>query len=184
MSAGAVQSPASVLRTYFRAKDENRPYLLRTVFCEEATLCVRVNTDSIAFPAESHGLPAIADVLVRKFGQTYENVHSFYLSRPPSEASQFVCRWLVGMSQKEDGQVRVGCGHYEWSFQEAPPHLVSKLVISIEAMQTLAAHQIESVFAWLERLSYPWSSASEVLKAAPANPELEPVLQYVRSSGA
>lgn len=83
----------SILRNYFHAKDENRTHLLTQVFAENARLEMQVNSDAIFFPAVTQGRDAIGDVLVRKFGQTYENVYSFCLQRPTPGivADQFSC---------------------------------------------------------------------------------------------
>lgn len=170
-----------VLRTYFRAKDENRPHLMSEAFSETATLETVVRTDAISFPPVSRGLAPITDVLVRRFAQSYENVYSFYLEQPPPQvpATGISCDWLVGMSEKESGRARVGCGRYEWQFQHAPPHLAERLVITIEAMQVLPADQLEAVLRWLTGLPYPWCPAHRVLDAAPAIPGLDPVFRYV-----
>jgi len=74
--------PEAVLRNYFHAKDENRPHVLERVFVPEAELIVENHSGTTAFPARAIGREAIAEVLVRSFGQTYENVYSFYLRRP------------------------------------------------------------------------------------------------------
>jgi hypothetical protein len=173
-------SPEAVLRNYFHAKDGNRPHLMSKVFCKTAALQMRVNTDAIAFPASSLGIEAIADVLVRRFAQTYDNVYSYYLERPPAQASRFSCNWLVGMTEKSNGNVRVGCGAYDWEFDEALG-LASRLAITIEAMQTLAPDRFTAVFDWLGALSYPWSSAAAAAASAPALEALDPVLRYLRS---
>ena len=169
----------TLLRTYFHGKDENRPHLLSSVFDASARLQVVNRVDTIAFPSLTEGCDAIADVFARRFGQTFENVYSFYMSRPQAAASEFSCDWLVGMSEKEGGSVRVGCGRYDWEFGAEPPHRVGSLVITIEAMQVLPPTALDSVLAWLRQLNYPWSSAAAVLKAAPEMEELGPVLRYL-----
>jgi hypothetical protein len=170
-------SPETVLRNYFHAKDENRPHLMSKVFSRTAALQMRVNTDAISFPADSRGIDEITAVLVRRFGQTYENVYSFYLDRPPLQCNHFSCHWLVGMSEKSSGNVRVGCGAYDES-----SGLAVNLVITIEAMQSLAPEQFDAVFDWLGTLAYPWSSAA-IAGAASAPPieALGPVLEYLRN---
>jgi hypothetical protein len=47
---------------------------------------------SITFPAITQGMEDIADVLVRQFGRTYENIYSFYLSvyQPAPRATALV----------------------------------------------------------------------------------------------
>lgn len=172
-------TPESILRTYFRAKDENRPHLLDRVFSPDATLDVRNASASIAFPAETVGRDAIADVLVRRFGQIHENVYSFCMGRPPDAAAAFRCDWLVCMSEKDSKCVRVGCGRYDWQFQAAPPHLASRLTITIEAMLVLPPPLWESISSWLGELNYPWSSAGAVAAAAPGIGMLAPVLRYL-----
>ena len=118
-------------------------------------------------------------MLVRSFAQTYENVYSFYMASPPAEATEFSCAWLVGMTEKEGKSVRVGCGRNDWTFQSEVPRLASRLVITIEAMQVLPPNHFEPVIAWLQQLSYPWASSSEVAKLAPNLDPLAPVLQYL-----
>ena len=173
----------TVLRGYFHAKDENRPALLDDVFCADAQLRVVNNAIDMGFPAETRGRGNIADVLVRGFAQTYENVYSFYLASPPERAPRFSCPWLVGMTEKESRSVRVGCGRYDWSFQEEAPFLASGLVLTIEAMQVLPTDQFEAVFGWLRALQYPWSSRAEAAAGIPTLALLEPVRQFLRAAG-
>ena len=116
---------------YIRAKDENRPYLMERAFAENATLEMVVNSGTISFPPISIGLQSISDVLVRRFAQTYENVHTFCLASPPrNHEVKFSCDWLVGMSEKESRRVRVGCGRYDWLFQSQGQRLVEQLTIT------------------------------------------------------
>ena len=179
-------SPEAVLRRYFHAKDENRPLLLQEVFAENARLQVSNKALNIEFPAVTHGREPIADVLVSRFNQTYENIYSFYMARPPAEVTEFACDWLVAMTEKDSRSVRVGCGRYEWELQGSSPYLASQLHISIEAMQLLPPAQFEAVFAWVRLLNYPWSSPAESLKFAPSIESLAQVLQYLgrNASGA
>lgn len=178
--------PQDVLRAYFHAKDENRPHWMPQAFCEDATLETVVRTQAIAFPPVVHGLPAIADVLVRRFAQTYENVYSFYLARPPATipSHRFSCDWLVAMSEKETGNARVGCGRYDWSFRAVEPILAERLVITIEAMQVLAPDTLPAILGWIGGLGYPWCSAGEALATMPPMPALRPIAECLgRSRG-
>ena len=181
MSDTPSRTAEEVLRAYFRAKDGNRPHLMGEAFAETATLETVVNTNAISFPPIARGLASITDVLVRKFAQSYENVYSFYLERPPphTAVSTFACDWLVGMSEKESGKARVGCGRYEWQFQTGAPRLADRLVITIEAMQVLSADRLEPVLLWLTGLPYPWCPAETILETAPAMPDLAPIVSYL-----
>ena len=116
MSETTDLTPEVVLRNYFHAKDENRPHMLERVFEADAELVVVDHASSMSFPARTVGREAITGVLVRSFGQTYENIYSFYLRRPQAAAEAFSCGWLVTMSEKQSKSVRVGCGRYDWLF--------------------------------------------------------------------
>ena len=187
MSDVAHNRRVDLLRNYIRAKDENRPHLIPQVFCDTACLEMRVKTDSISFPALSQGSAMIADVLVRRFNQTYENIYTFYLDSPIAGSANppavFACDWLVGMSEKATGQVRVGCGRYEWVFQQQTPHRAERLAITIEAMQTLPAETLPEILRWLLALDYPWSSGRAACASAPKTLRLEPVLNYLGRGG-
>jgi len=174
-----IPSAETVLRTYFHAKDENRPHLLDEVFAEDAVLHVHNASTAISLPAVTHGREAIAAVLVGDFNRSYENIYSFYLARPAADAAAFACAWLVGMTDKSTREVRIGCGTYEWHFGAAPPRRASRLVIRIDAMQLLPPDARKPVLSWLLSLSYPWTSPAEVLGRAPSLPGLAPVLQWL-----
>ena len=172
-------TPEAVLRGYFHAKDENRPHLLEDVFTPGAELIIHNQSANIAFPAFTQGRSAVAEVLVRSFAISNENVYSFYLARPLLGVREFTCPWLVGMSERSSGHVRVGCGTYEWTFEPHAPHMASRLVVAIEAMQVLPLTESVGVFAWLGALNYPWSSPEAALEGIPANDLLSPIAQIL-----
>jgi hypothetical protein len=174
-------APDQLIQTYFLAKDNNRPHLMERAFAKNAELTITVNTDAIAFPSTIHGLSGISDTLVRKFGITYENIYSFCLQRPEAgmDACHFSCDWLVGMSDKEHHNARVGCGRYDWTFQSAAPGLIERLHITIATMAVLPATERQTVLEWISGLPYPWCGADAIVDTAPAIPALEPVLHYI-----
>lgn len=171
-----------MLRTYFHAKDENRPFLLADVFSPDAQLEIRNRSDQISFPATTIGLEGIADALVRRFNQAYENIYSFYMDRPGPNDESFSCDWLVGMTDKESRSVRVRCGHYDWTFRSGPDLLATRLIITIETMIVLGASRTASVMGWLKQLACPWSSAAEVIRTLPLG-ELGVVSEYLGHRG-
>lgn len=153
-------SSSEQIHNYILAKDGNRPHLLQHVFAENAVLEMVVKTDAIAFPSLSKGIESIMDVLVRKFGQTYENVYTLCLEDSPVKSSDsFSCKWLVVMSEKTSGIVRVGCGRYDWLFQPEEAHLVEKLIITIENMQLHPKENLNVFMDWISNLPYPWCPA-------------------------
>lgn len=170
------------LAAYCRAKDGNRPHLMAQAFADDAWLETAVAGDVYCPPSLAHGREAITRALVRHFGRTYENVYTFCLQRPgvrPDEAGGFDCDWLAGMSLKDSGQLRVGCGRYEWSFQPQAPHLVQGLKITIGVMKVLPASALDTVVDWLSQLPYPWCPPAAALQTAPDLPALGPVLKYL-----
>lgn len=174
-----MRTPADSILAYLRAKDGNRPHLMAQAFAEDATLAMLVNTRAISFPPLSSGREALAEVLVRRFSQTYENVYTLCLAVPPGERdTRFACDWLVVMTEKASGAVRVGCGRYDWCFSPKS-RLVERLAITIETMESLPSRDLEAVMGWVSGLPYPWCSAEEALNAAPALGELGKVLEYI-----
>jgi hypothetical protein len=178
-----VLTPAESIRAYIRAKDGNRPHRLDAAFTEDATLQMIVRTEAISFPAASVGREAIAETLVRRFNQTYENIYTLCIGQPPPvDATAFACDWLVAMSEKQGGAVRVGCGRYDWSFTPAE-HRVRALTITIEAMETLPPDTLQSVMKWVSALPYPWCDREPAMVAPPDLPHLLRVLQHLRHAG-
>jgi hypothetical protein len=162
-------SPSDAVSSYIFAKDGNRPYLMRRAFADDAELETVVKTDAIAFPSAARGVSAIEDILVRRFGLDYENVYTFCLSRP-SEANRrhFPCHWLVGMSARSNGQIRIGCGRYDWYFAPDQACRVERLVITIDVMKIFPATELTVTMNWLSSLPYPWCTPGEALRGAPA----------------
>jgi hypothetical protein len=174
-------TPSDAVSIYILAKDGNRPFLMRQAFAEDAELEMVVKTDTISFPSAAKGVDALADILVRRFGSDYENVYTFCLSRPhAANRRHFPCHWLVGMSGKGDGRIRVGCGRYDWYFTPDARCLVEKLVITIDIMQLFPASGLDATMSWLAGLPYPWCPPEIAAERMPRIDELAPVERYLR----
>jgi hypothetical protein len=141
-----------------------------------------VKTDAITFPASAKGIGALEDILVRRFGFDFENVYTFCLSEPPeATCKHFACHLLVGMSAKANGQIRVGCGRYDWHF--GAQGRVEKLVVTVEVMKVLSAEALAAGMSWLSALPYPWCSADEACKRMPALDGLGEIRAYLKEVG-
>lgn len=177
-------SPLEAISTYFHAKDGNRPFLMRRAFAEDARLEMVVKTDAISFPSTASGLPELEEILVRRFATAFENVYTFGL-RPPTEADRrhFTCPWLVAMSTRSDGALRVGSGLYDWQFSPDARCLVEKLVITIDVMEVLPASELGDIMGWITALPYPWCRPGEVVLGMPHLEKLAPVERYLRDLG-
>lgn len=172
------------IATYIRAKDGNRPHLMEAAFTNDASLEMVVRVADISFPPHSKGIDELSQVLVSRFNQTFENIYTFCLASPPDgPRPSFSCDWLVGMSEKGSGAVRIGCGRYDWSFHAPALVLVENLRITIELMQSLPAHACPGVMAWLAQLPYPWCKAEAALESMPRLEALRAVADHLARVG-
>ena len=173
-------SASDAIATYIRAKDCNRPHLMEAAFAKDAALEVASTVEGVSLPAHAKGIDELTQVLVSRFNQTFENIHTFCLASPfDTPQPSFSCGWLVGMSEKGSGAVRVGCGRYDWSFQPPDLVLVEKLKITIERMQSLPARACPDVMAWLAKLPYPWCKARAAVESMPRLEELRAVSEHL-----
>jgi hypothetical protein len=181
MNRSTAIDATDAISTYIFAKDSNRPQLMKHAFAGDCELEMAVKTDAISFPSSAKGLEQITQVLVTNFGDQYENVRTFCLSRPNSDyLENFRCDWLVGMSARQGGAVRVGCGHYSWHFGSDDDGRVKKLVIDIEVMCVLPAEQSKPIMQWLAALPYPWCSDIQACESIPAIDGLGPIDCFLR----
>jgi hypothetical protein len=163
------------IEEYISAKDGNHPHLIEDAFTRDAKLSIRVNSSNISFPSETKGSDEISNVLVTQFSQRFENVYTLCICNPPEDTSEtFVCTWLVCMTEKDSGAVRVGLGIYEWQL-DASDQKIQNLAITIDQMHVLEKRHRSSVLNWIRRLPYPWCS-NELI--APTIPDI-PVRQEI-----
>jgi len=175
-------TPAEAVRTYILAKDGNRPFLMQEAFASDARLETVVKTDVISFPSTAEGLGALEDILVRRFCVDYENIFTFCLSEPSvDDSARFHCHWLVRMSVKNTGQLRVGCGRYDWHFDGAGK--VRKLAIIIDVMKVLPRSELDAAMCWLSSLPYPWCRPGEAANLIPAHEDLADIVAYLKQVG-
>lgn len=152
---------------------------MQRIFSNNAVLEMNVKTENIAFPSKTEGLDLITDVLVNKFNESYENILTFCLSdsiEQSIDASEYInCRWLVGMTTKDNGELRIGHGIYEWKFDKKLS-LVNHLIITIDEMVILDPQNKTLIMSWLNRLPYPWCETIEVNNSMPKIEGLVPII--------
>ena len=162
------QSPERLLRTYFHAKDENRPHLIAGVFSESATLEMVVKTTTISFPPSltrhrrSHrraGSPLCADVrkrvllLSRLSTARCRKLFVRLAGRHVREGSTAPPAWAVAVTTgtfSNERRSRRSARHYHRSHAGAGPRDLPRII------------------TWLTALPYPWCSASSAIGSAPA----------------
>jgi hypothetical protein len=180
MNRSTAINASDAISTYILAKDGNRPQLMTHAFADDCELEMVVKTDAISFPSSAKGLEQITQVLVTGFGNQYENVRTFCLSRPDAgHLPHFRCDWLVGMSARQGGAVRVGCGHYNWHFAPDDDGRVTKLVIDIDVMCVLPAADTAPIMQWLAALPYPWCSDIQARARIPDIDALRPITRFL-----
>ncbi len=172
-------SATDAIATYIEAKDHDRPQLMADAFLDDCELEMVVKTTAISFPSAAVGLEQVTRVLVRDFSAQYDNVRTFCLSRPPSDhPAQFRCRWLVGMTARQDGAVRVGCGHYDWHFRSGDGR-VERLSIEIALMSVLPAKDARRILPWLAAIPYPWCSGPDAARDMPSIDALAAIRTFI-----
>lgn len=175
----------NIIRTYLHAKDDNKPHLMKAAFTDSAILEMKVNTESISFPTKSVGVESITDVLVRNFSQTYENVYTFcitesFKSADKSTLNEVSCDWLVCMTERESGNVRVGVGKYDWNFEgDSETLLANHLLITIDHMIILAPDDSIQIMAWAHSLPYPFCDSASSIDLMPDSELLTVVRDYL-----
>jgi len=151
---------------------------MQSVFSNSAVLEMNVKTENIAFPSKTKSLNLITDVLVKTFNETYENIYTFFLSDSIQQNIDIIenieCRWLVGMTTKESGELRVGHGTYAWEFDRELP-LVNNLIITIDEMLILKPQHTTLIMNWLNQLPYPWCETADVNNSMPKLEGLMPL---------
>ncbi|MHC2619555.1 hypothetical protein ACVIW2_001587 [Bradyrhizobium huanghuaihaiense] len=105
MSRPAAITAADAISTYILAKDGNRPQMMTRAFADDCELEMIVKTDAISFPSAAKGLEQVTQVLVTGFGEQYENVRTFCLSRPGGPSAARPLR-LAGRNVGEAGRCR------------------------------------------------------------------------------
>ncbi len=171
---------ADLIERYVAGKDGHRPHLLSKAFSEDAALKMRVQTKDIVFPPEANGIEAISKVVCRDLHQRFENIYTFCFSpRPTIVDSLFSCGWLVIMSERDGGAIRVGGGRYDWAFTDDRTQVAS-LTITVSQMGTLSKELIAPVMHWVQQRGYPWIDRFEAEEAARSLPPLREELLQLR----
>lgn len=165
-----------LINRYIKAKDSNKPHLMKSVFSANAVLEIKVNSDNISFPPIVTGCKQITETLITEFSQSYENVYTICVADTVQLSSGTLnCRWLVGMTETSSGLQKVGFGDYLWVFDHTNDKLVSQLTIIIDSMVILPSERQSELMPWLDSLPAPWALSSEVLPSMPNIAELSDV---------
>ncbi|WP_118183734.1 hypothetical protein [Paraburkholderia phosphatilytica] len=172
----------ALLEGYIDAKDHTRPERIADVFASDAILTFSLATTNIAFPARTVGAEAIAKTLVIDFGAQYSQCMTWYVCddlRVDDDGCVTV-PWLVVMREPAARTLRVGNGHYRWTFGslDATPR-VTAFHIHIARMDVVADPDARLVETLQQGLSYPWLTPRELRERFGAIAMQEPALRFV-----
>src|SRR5580765_4769407 len=130
-----------LLERYVEAKDLTRPHLMRQIYTADAVLTFSIATDSISFPEKVTGIDGITRTLIVDFGAKYNRCKTYYVcdSLPENTDGITIVPWLVLMHEPARARLRIGKGHYEWTFgPEARESMqVTAMHIHIERMDPI-----------------------------------------------
>jgi len=150
----------NLIEMYIKAKDCNKPVLMKKVFNNNAVLQMIVKSDNISFPSNVQGEENITNTLVKDFSNKFENVYTICIEDSIKiENNTLTCHWLVTMSDKANTEIKMGYGEYIWTFKEDK---VSSLVIQIDEMNILEISRLDEIMEEVNSLSYPWCKKEEV----------------------
>jgi hypothetical protein len=176
-------TPASLLETYFRAKDGNHPELMRDVFAPDAVLTFSISTDAISFPERTEGLEAITHTLVTDFRKKYTRCRSYYVCEQLNLQDRSIegLPWLVLMQDVATGHIRIGTGRYDWHFGEQADGAlkVRALHILIEKMDVIDNAEGTLLGTMQSALPYPWLPPATLHAEFDVLAELEPTLEFI-----
>ena len=85
------------------------------------------------------------------------------------------------MSARDTGQIRVGCGRYDWHFGREGR--VEKLAIAIDRMTVLPPAELSVCMSWLSSLPYPWCSPEKALHGMPKTEGFAEIANYLKVAG-
>lgn len=167
-----------VLHTYLRAKDENRPFLLAEAFASQARFeTTFASASDFEQGAPSEGLAAITATF-RELGAMCENIFTVCTTESIEDGSDtLVCKWVVAMSERETGRVRVGWGDYRWRF-DTRSGLATELLVNMQRMVVLDPATADGVLGWISALPLPWCTTAQLLRRVPALTELDELRAY------
>ncbi|BBB24692.1 nuclear transport factor 2 family protein [Amphritea japonica] len=160
----------NLISQYIKAKDNSKPHIMAKVFAEQAVLKMDVQTDNISFPAEVQGVDKITRTLVQDFNNSYDNIYTLCITNSVNQhqhQNHLSCRWLVCMTEKSSGSLRLGYGDYHWRFEGQSSGLISQLKITIDDMQILPEGIETEILCWFDTLPYPWALSSELKTTMP-----------------
>jgi len=169
----------ALLHKYLQAKDESRPYLFRQVFPENGRFQTRFSIDT---DFDQGGMREGIAEITNTFGMLGRFFENIFTTCPIESASyteegQLQSTWIVGMSSRDNGDIRIAAGAYLWTFDEESGK-VAELDVLMEHMLEFPGKHLAAIMDWLSALPQPWCETKALLDGMPEIEGLEPVRTY------
>ena len=159
----------NLIEKYMTAVQSNQTDLIKEVFIHDASLEIKAHTTYVSFPKLTKNAEEVAKVLVKDFGEKYENISTFcFIDTLSNEKDSITCNILICMQEKESKSILLSYGLYVWEFSEGSATKVSKLNIEIEKLLVLNPSQEKIISTWISNLPQYWVERKEVLKSMPS----------------
>lgn len=169
------------IAAYVRARDSNRPHLMKAAFTDAAVLQIHVEPGTPHLQSGLVGRKAIVESLVTRFNQAWENIYTLCIgARPAAEVEAFSCAWLGVMCSKSDGSCRIGWGRYDWIF-DLDSQRARSLVIVVSAMKVVTT-DVGPLIDWVSLLPYPWCDGSAIMAAPPPILHARSILDHLEAA--
>ena len=154
-----------IVRAYLEAKDYQRPHRFAEAFTDDARFRTTFAFDTDWNSSDAvHGLPAITETF-RRLGAGFENLVTFCL--PESlrwEDDALHMRWVVFMTGRKSGQIRVAWGDYQWRFT-AINRRATSLDVHMHAMRELPSNP--RLLDWAMALPHVWCTGAVARRCLP-----------------
>ena len=172
-----------LLERYVEAKDLTRPQLMREIYAADAVLTFSIATDSISFPDKVAGIDGITRTLIVDFGAKYNRCKTYYVCDSLLEHTDRITTvpWLVLMHEPARARLRIGKGHYEWTFgPEARESMqVTAMHIHVERMDPVDDADGLLLRATQAVLPYPWLPPSVMRSRLATLSQSDPALAFL-----
>ena len=180
-----MSTPQHLLERYVEAKDLVRPHLMQEIYAPDAVLTFSIATDSITFPARVAGIAGMTQTLVVDFGARFSRCKTYYVcDSPPQEGGKIATvPWLVLMREPARACLRVGQGHYEWTFEQRGHGVVQVVAmhIHIGRMDAIDDPDGHLLNAAQSALPYPWLPPTVMLSEFETLAEADPALAFLKA---
>lgn len=172
---------SDLLESYIEGKDADKYQILESIYSENAIVEFEIASRHISFPEKITGNREIARVLSKDFNKKYQQVRTYYLSKPTNRSGNiYFQKWLVVMRDITTDATRIGTGYYDWEFSVVDMKLkIFKHKIYIHEMLSVDDSQMVELERIQNELTYPWVKEHTAKEVLSVNAALGVITRYL-----